>query len=136
MNNHIQLLKKKVKLSTNQLITEVSSQSNGLVTDVRKTSEKNLEVERCFVSTAGSNSLIGTGWVINSSVNGCIICFAKFGIFNRRHHCRACGTLACGKCCNLFAALLSLESFGRFRVCKNCFQGEVITYQVNNCFLV
>jgi hypothetical protein len=126
MNNHIQLLKNKVKLTTNQLIYEVSKQPNCNITDIRKISEKNLEVERCYVSTVGSSSLSGTGWVINSSVNCCMICRTNFGVTSRRHHCRACGTLACGKCCSLFAALLSLETFGRVRVCKNCFHGEVI----------
>lgn len=38
------------------------------------------------------------GWVLNYKQRNCLICFSSFGLFNRKHHCRACGNLICNDC--------------------------------------
>ena len=38
-------------------------------------------------------------WVNSSLVLSCQTCMSGFGIFNRKHHCRACGGVFCSKCC-------------------------------------
>lgn len=38
-------------------------------------------------------------WVDSSLVHSCQQCSSGFGIFNRKHHCRACGGVFCGSCC-------------------------------------
>ena len=38
-------------------------------------------------------------WVNSSLVLSCQTCMSKFGLFNRKHHCRACGGVFCSKCC-------------------------------------
>ena len=38
-------------------------------------------------------------WVNSSLVLSCQICMYGFGLFNRKHHCRACGGVFCSKCC-------------------------------------
>lgn len=38
-------------------------------------------------------------WVNSSLVLSCQLCMVSFGLFNRKHHCRACGGVFCYKCC-------------------------------------
>ncbi|CAL6034319.1 FYVE_zinc finger domain-containing protein [Hexamita inflata] len=38
-------------------------------------------------------------WAPDSSDDVCQMCYCKFTLFNRRHHCRCCGQLYCAKCC-------------------------------------
>lgn len=39
-------------------------------------------------------------WVESDLVINCQICNTSFGIFTRKHHCRACGGVFCHKCCH------------------------------------
>lgn len=43
-------------------------------------------------------------WQPDSSSLECSLCGSKFGLFNRRHHCRKCGKLICGSCSSQFIA--------------------------------
>ena len=38
-------------------------------------------------------------WVNSTLVLSCQTCMSSFGLFNRKHHCRACGGVFCSKCC-------------------------------------
>ncbi|KAJ7559666.1 hypothetical protein O6H91_04G095300 [Diphasiastrum complanatum] len=38
----------------------------------------------------------GSSWVLDAS--HCQACASPFSIFNRKHHCRRCGSLFCGTC--------------------------------------
>jgi len=38
-------------------------------------------------------------WVKSSLVLSCQACSSSFGLFNRKHHCRACGGVFCSSCC-------------------------------------
>lgn len=43
----------------------------------------------------------GTGkWIESSLVISCQLCSTQFGLFVRKHHCRACGGVFCGYCCS------------------------------------
>ena len=49
---------------------------------------------------------------------GCQICNAEFDFFNRRHHCRVCGSLVCHNCSK---TLLLVEGYNApQRVCTTC----------------
>ena len=49
---------------------------------------------------------------------GCQICNAEFDFFNRRHHCRVCGSLVCHNCSK---TLLLVEGYNApQRVCTLC----------------
>ena len=37
-------------------------------------------------------------WMTNNASSTCTVCGAAFSLFNRRHHCRGCGTLVCDTC--------------------------------------
>jgi len=60
-------------------------------------------------------------WQADSSVTHCSIavCNKKFGLFNRRHHCRVCGFVVCGECSN--NEILNHKN-EKQRVCRICFE--------------
>lgn len=37
-------------------------------------------------------------WVSDDVSDHCLICCSEFSFFNRRHHCRGCGSLVCNSC--------------------------------------
>lgn len=37
-------------------------------------------------------------WVDSNNVSSCYECGSEFGLFNRKHHCRVCGRVFCGRC--------------------------------------
>lgn len=37
-------------------------------------------------------------WQADDQANECFICHSKFTLFFRRHHCRKCGRVVCGRC--------------------------------------
>jgi FYVE zinc finger len=67
-------------------------------------------------------------WVPDASSGTCKICTVKFTFINRRHHCRWCGSLICGKCSPetkvIFKPLTSDKKVIRWdksaRICKIC----------------
>jgi growth factor-regulated tyrosine kinase substrate len=54
----------------------------------------------------------------------CQICRSAFTLVKRKHHCRACGLVFCGKCSGNTKVLVE---FGinekEVRVCDGCFEG-------------
>lgn len=45
---------------------------------------------------------ISKTWIDDSLVKKCQSCSTDFGIFTRKHHCRACGNVFCHTCCNKY----------------------------------
>ena len=70
-------------------------------------------------------------WVSDDKVDKCHNCDISFSFINRRHHCRLCGRIFCGYCCNQFAEIPKLleritdQSWWIFsesnRLCQTCF---------------
>lgn len=56
-------------------------------------------------------------WTQDEDCKECQLCEGTFTLVNRRHHCRACGTLVCGKCSPHFHVLKDQVPK---RVCKKC----------------
>ena len=56
------------------------------------------------------------GWVQDQTYSGCMQCQVSFGMFEpyRRHHCRYCGRLLCGRC--------SSNKINALRSCRPCFE--------------
>lgn len=51
-------------------------------------------------------------WIDDDAVKNCQSCKSDFGWFNRKHHCRACGNIFCGKCWGKYIKLpLHLETY-------------------------
>ena len=47
-------------------------------------------------------------WVSDDKVDKCHKCDVSFSFINRRHHCRLCGRIFCGYCCDQFAEIPEL----------------------------
>ncbi|KAG1366384.1 1-phosphatidylinositol-3-phosphate 5-kinase FAB1A [Cocos nucifera] len=67
-------------------------------------------------------------WMPDHSCRVCYDCDSQFTFFNRRHHCRLCGRVFCGKCTPNSIPVLSDdpksggEEVERIRVCNFCFK--------------
>lgn len=46
-------------------------------------------------------------WVDSNIIHRCQYCDINFGFFTRKHHCRSCGGVFCGNCCNKFVIVPS-----------------------------
>jgi hypothetical protein len=65
-----------------------------------------------------SDSEDQTPWIPDEHVNACSVCHVEFTVYNRRHHCRACGNVVCGACSS---HRIELKSGGvKQRVCDRC----------------
>ncbi|KFD48764.1 hypothetical protein M514_10394 [Trichuris suis] len=61
-------------------------------------------------------------WVPDNEAPVCMHCKkTQFTVFQRRHHCRKCGSVVCGPCSNK-RFLLPHQSNKPLRVCLTCFQ--------------
>jgi len=58
----------------------------------------------------------------------CEECTAKFGVTNRKHHCRHCGRLLCKKCSNKEMPIIKYKLSKPVRVCATC--SDVLTIGV------
>ncbi|EAX90340.1 FYVE zinc finger family protein [Trichomonas vaginalis G3] len=60
-------------------------------------------------------------WMPDSSTQVCMICHQEHTFFVRRHHCRACGAVACSDCLK-YRAIVKGVSPTPVKVCFNCYQ--------------
>ncbi len=56
-------------------------------------------------------------WVPDADAPNCMGCSEAFTLLKRRHHCRACGKVYCGRCSNRF---MPLPQFGLDRPVRVC----------------
>ncbi|KAI6239386.1 1-phosphatidylinositol-3-phosphate 5-kinase [Aphelenchoides fujianensis] len=61
-------------------------------------------------------------WMPDSAGKECYECHEKFTTFRRRHHCRFCGQIFCGKCCNKHVSGAELGYTGMLRLCNYCLE--------------
>ena len=59
-------------------------------------------------------------WTKDEGAESCLGCGVKFTIYERRHHCRACGKLFCSSCSQYQANIPKLKIHHNVRVCKPC----------------
>lgn len=59
-------------------------------------------------------------WMPDEEAQNCLHCDTKFTMIKRRHHCRSCGKVLCGQCCNFKSRLAYLE-YKEARVCQLCY---------------
>jgi hypothetical protein len=78
-------------------------------------------------------------WISDSKVDKCHKCDISFSFINRRHHCRLCGRIFCGYCCNQFSEIpellhrISDQNWWSFqntthRLCKSCYSDVKIIH--------
>ncbi|XP_071686075.1 1-phosphatidylinositol-3-phosphate 5-kinase FAB1B-like isoform X2 [Rutidosis leptorrhynchoides] len=66
-------------------------------------------------------------WMPDDSCRVCYECDSHFTLFNRRHHCRFCGRVFCGKCTHNWVPSPSAQhssdsSSSNIRLCNYCFK--------------
>jgi len=74
--------------------------------------------------TAKRESVSSTApvWIPDHQSKACPLCKAKWTTFNRRHHCRQCGSVVCQNCSN---QKKTIQGQGKVRVCTKCFKKPV-----------
>ena len=60
-------------------------------------------------------------WVPDGRVTMCMICNIDFTMLVRKHHCRTCGKVVCGKC-SANKAPIKFKQYEVDRVCTKCFE--------------
>lgn len=90
--------------------------------------DESLSLTRVFILTEDSSSYAGVGWVVSSEVRCCMRCAATFGLFNPRHHCRACGDVICGLCVQHNVLVEDIKDIGPLKVCLNCYDSEKVSF--------
>ena len=74
-------------------------------------------------------------WIPDESAPLCMSCQSVFTVVRRRHHCRNCGKVFCGKCS---ANAVPLPRYGHVkpvRVCNRCFMFHVTHFTVTEASL-
>lgn len=70
-------------------------------------------------------STVGVRWVPDADCLQCTSCGSAFTVFRRRHHCRNCGRLFCGRCSANEMPIPELGYDTNVRVCDLCFMYKV-----------
>jgi len=60
-------------------------------------------------------------WVKDEVADVCNNCSTKFTFSERKHHCRNCGNVFCGKCSRYESPVVHLKIFKAVRVCVGCY---------------
>ncbi|KAH9285630.1 Uncharacterized protein ECG_00610 [Echinococcus granulosus] len=59
-------------------------------------------------------------WIPNSVATHCMVCLTtEFTMVQRRHHCRNCGKVVCGKC-SQYRWVLPAQGPSKLRICRAC----------------
>ncbi|XP_032625441.2 zinc finger FYVE domain-containing protein 16 isoform X4 [Chelonoidis abingdonii] len=111
----------KAPLSETKTSTDISSKCN------QPDTENSLEAGGSCISASvepvKTHLVLGLKqppWVPDSEAPNCMNCQVKFTFTKRRHHCRACGKVFCGGCCNRRCKLQYTEK--EARVCIGCYK--------------
>ncbi|GAB1598868.1 FYVE, RhoGEF and PH domain-containing protein 2-like isoform X4 [Argonauta hians] len=88
----------------------------------RKQSMRTIEkAQRMYIEEDDDVGKRAPRWVKDDAANTCMLCSNQFTTFRRRHHCRACGYVVCGKCSSRKLPLL-YDDNKLNRVCDKCFE--------------
>lgn len=81
---------------------------------------ESIEAARDTLPSNAGEIAVSPVWVPNAEASACGLCSSSFGVFRRRHHCRNCGGLVCGKCSASRRLLPHIHPESRLRVCDRC----------------
>ncbi|GMF58525.1 unnamed protein product [Phytophthora fragariaefolia] len=59
-------------------------------------------------------------WVKDEFVEACVLCGAEFDLLKRKHHCRSCGLVYCGRCAAQFDRVVKFGFVEPVRLCVGC----------------
>jgi len=77
-----------------------------------------------FVAAGGRHIgvLVARQWIRDEDATECTKCKAVFTAFRRKHHCRNCGGIFCGRCTQNRVTIMRLGYSVPQRVCEKCFE--------------
>jgi hypothetical protein len=96
---------------------DIITKRNGIVTkaDILSRSDVDINYSIYVDNTLNSNSPDNNiskiypkqneKWVDSNLIHNCQNCDINFGFLTRKHHCRACGGVFCGTCCNIYKVI-------------------------------
>lgn len=111
--------------------------SEPVVMEEEKAFRRRLRANRFFHQHLGGDSTQHRGirdppvWIPDEQSTNCMSCKTPFTFVRRRHHCRNCGKIFCGRCSS---NAVSLPHFGHskpVRVCNHCFVFQVNPFAVS-----
>ncbi|XP_052739616.1 WD repeat and FYVE domain-containing protein 3 isoform X1 [Bicyclus anynana] len=71
-------------------------------------------------SAAGAKGGPADHWIRDDTAPFCTQCQVRFTALERRHHCRECGAVFCGRCSRYEAPVRRLRALRPVRVCQRC----------------
>lgn len=71
-------------------------------------------------------------WIPDNDAPRCMACQAGFTVVRRRHHCRNCGKVFCGRCSSNNVPLPRYGHTKPVRVCNRCFLYQVTPFTVSS----
>ena len=77
-----------------------------------------LKIDEC--GGGANTSAIAPLWTPDKQSANCTRCSVEFTLINRRHHCRKCGVLVCGKCSSFKMLVPNIDAKKPVRVCDAC----------------
>ncbi|KAJ8530446.1 hypothetical protein ON010_g14466 [Phytophthora cinnamomi] len=69
-------------------------------------------------------------WIKDDLIEACVLCGVEFDLLKRKHHCRGCGLVFCGRCTAHFDRVVKFGLVEPVRLCNNC----ASTAQTENVF--
>jgi hypothetical protein len=85
-----------------------------------------MEVLQARIDQCGGGAATATTapvWTPDKHSARCTRCLVEFTMLNRRHHCRKCGVLVCGKCSSHKMLVVNIDPKKPVRVCDECLMG-------------
>ncbi|CAH2247052.1 jg23900 [Pararge aegeria aegeria] len=73
-----------------------------------------------MTSAAGAKGGPADHWIRDDTAPFCTQCQVRFTALERRHHCRECGAVFCGRCSRYEAPVRRLRALRPVRVCQRC----------------
>lgn len=116
------------KLQLEKELAEMELMSKKFISDNFKLENRINELEEKYEKETIPEEQRPKDWEKDSGVQFCPICTEKFTQLRRKHHCRRCGRIFCGKCANKVWILPQIDKKNPSRVCDLCYsQLELIT---------
>ncbi|RUS73079.1 hypothetical protein EGW08_019160 [Elysia chlorotica] len=108
----------------NQMNDQSSISSNGIHPEQEEEGAVGQTLTQAYSPDYSAFEMSGLGyeapvWIPDSDAPVCMMCQARFTMWKRRHHCRACGKVLCSTCCSQKALLPFLDN-KEARVCVEC----------------
>ncbi|EGG21050.1 pleckstrin domain-containing protein [Cavenderia fasciculata] len=95
------------------------SQNEGISVARMNRQYSNIKILKAETDESTTQQASAPVWIPDSDANQCMECGIKFTAIRRRHHCRRCGILVCGKCSD---QSWKLDNAGKpVRVCRSCY---------------